>query len=134
MRSRVPARGLYVTKPCSVVPYALEDGRCDLCGHWLVGRQKRWCGKKCALAYRRQHSWTHARTAARRRDGYRCRHCGTGRENPECHLEVNHIMPLNGKGYGWSCAHHLENLEVLCRACHRKVTAKQRAERKAAAA
>lgn len=114
---------------CSVVPFAGVAGRCDLCGRELKGKQRVWCGKRCANAYRAQHHWTLARAAAKRRDGYRCRHCGTGRENPTANLEVNHVVPRLGQGYGWGCWHHLDNLESLCRACHRKVTNAQRAQR-----
>lgn len=41
-------------------------------------------------------------------------------------LEVNHIFPRRGRGYANSCAHHLENLETLCRQCHQMVTNVQR--------
>jgi 5-methylcytosine-specific restriction endonuclease McrA len=44
-------------------------------------------------------------------------------------LEVNHIDPREGRGYAASCAHHLENLETLCRRCHAAVTARQARER-----
>lgn len=41
-------------------------------------------------------------------------------------LEVNHVRPRRGKGYGSGCHHHLENLEVLCHQCHVDVTVAQR--------
>ncbi len=46
-------------------------------------------------------------------------------------LEVNHIIPREGKGYGQGCHNHQENLETLCHACHLQVTADQRAFQKA---
>lgn len=41
-------------------------------------------------------------------------------------LEVNHIVPRNGDGYGVGCWHHLDNLETLCRSCHVEETTRQR--------
>lgn len=41
-------------------------------------------------------------------------------------LEVNHIVPREGRGYGNGCDHHLENLETLCRPCHVDETRRQR--------
>lgn len=41
-------------------------------------------------------------------------------------LEVNHIAPRRGRGYGPGCHHHLDNLETLCKPCHVAVTNLQR--------
>lgn len=41
-------------------------------------------------------------------------------------LEVNHIAPRRGKGYGSGCWNHLDNLETLCHQCHVDVTTAQR--------
>lgn len=49
-------------------------------------------------------------------------------------LEVNHIKPRNGGGYGWGCAHHQSNLETLCHPCHVAETNRQASERRDAAA
>ena len=38
-------------------------------------------------------------------------------------LEVNHKIPCAGKHGELSCAHHLDNLESLCPACHKQHTA-----------
>ncbi|MEE3066611.1 MAG: HNH endonuclease [Actinomycetota bacterium] len=46
------------------------------------------------------------------------------------HLEVNHITPRNGGGYGWGCHNHLNNLETLCHGCHVAETNRQAAERR----
>lgn len=47
-------------------------------------------------------------------------------------LEVNHIVPRNGGGYGRGCHHHLDNLETLCAPCHDLVTSEQVRRRKIA--
>jgi hypothetical protein len=46
-------------------------------------------------------------------------------------LEVNHIVPRNGAGYGFGCWNHQDNLETLCHGHHVEVTNAQRVERKA---
>jgi 5-methylcytosine-specific restriction endonuclease McrA len=48
------------------------------------------------------------------------------------HLEVNHIDPRNGAGYGRGCWNHLDGLETLCRVCHVDVTTQQIRDRKQA--
>lgn len=46
-------------------------------------------------------------------------------------FEVNHRTPRRGAGYGaWSCAHHLEGLQVLCRYHHGIVTGMQKRARR----
>jgi len=45
-------------------------------------------------------------------------------------LEVNHIEPRNGQGYGWGCHNHLSNLETLCHDCHVLVTREQKRARR----
>lgn len=106
------------------LPHADEPGVCDGCGTPLTGRQRRWCKGTCQDDWRSQHDWGWARNAAKRRDGKRCVRCGSNRA-----LEVNHIEPRVGRGYGWGCHNHLSNLETLCHDCHLVVTAQQRAER-----
>ena len=45
-------------------------------------------------------------------------------------LEVNHIEPRVGRGYGFGCHNHLSNLETLCHPCHVIETRRQAAERR----
>ena len=75
---------------------------------------------KCNGDYR-EHSWSYSNTRARIRDNHKCVTCGSVDD-----LEVNHIIPLLGRGYGPGCAHHLDNLETLCKPCHD--SEKQRSE------
>lgn len=88
------------------------------------GRRTVYCSDKCRRAFEREHFWPRARATARRRG---LRSCINGCEG---RIEVNHIAPLVGAGYGPSCSHHQANLELLCATCHREVTALQRAQRK----
>jgi hypothetical protein len=43
-------------------------------------------------------------------------------------VEVNHIVPRRGNGYGSGCHHHLDGLETLCHRHHVAVTARQQRE------
>jgi hypothetical protein len=45
---------------------------------------------------------------------------------------VNHIEPRVGKGYGWGCWNHQDNLETLCHDCHVVVTKSQAEARRVA--
>jgi hypothetical protein len=121
-------------------------GGCAWCGKILAGRRRRWCSEKCAATFWKNHWWTLARRAAKVRDKYTCRLCGgappkrpsrralstekaykdamrswrAGRK--KIRLEVNHREPCMGQHGTISCAHHLDNLETLCAACHREHT------------
>ena len=94
------------------------------CGKKLSGKQSRWCSKKCATWFTLNHRWTNARKNAKTAATYyRCLHC----EDFFRQVEVNHIAPCVGER-GWSCHHHADNLEVLCKTCHLTVTNRQRKE------
>lgn len=117
---------------CNLSEWRGEDGRCQWCNKSLAGQSRRkvWCSKECGQAFETNHIWNIARHKARRRAGYKCT-----RENcphPKEDLEVNHIIPLVGAGYGPSCFHHSANLEVLCKPHHQVETNRQRTERKEA--
>jgi 5-methylcytosine-specific restriction endonuclease McrA len=76
---------------------------------------KRERQRYAASSQRRTRStvrWQQARAAARRRDGNRCRRCGSTRN-----LQVHHIVSLANGG----ARYDLENLETLCFDCHRRV-------------
>jgi 5-methylcytosine-specific restriction endonuclease McrA len=116
-----------------------------------------WCSSNWWRTFAEQHDWAEARAAALKRDRG-CVRCGAMPfDEPEPHLrdftrerwkdylpahkawvqrralaqlEVNHIVPRVGKGYGRGCHNHLDNLETLCHRCHVKVTNVQRAARK----
>ena len=92
------------------------------CGKTLTGRQTRWCSKACATWFTNQHRWTNARKQAKSLAAhYKCAKCDGFFKT----VEVNHIKPCVGER-GWSCHHHHQNLEVVCKNCHKKITAEQR--------
>jgi 5-methylcytosine-specific restriction endonuclease McrA len=93
-------------------------GTCPWCAAPLPKGRRTWCRDRCATAFWKNHWWSRARRAAKRRDKYACVRCGGGRP-----IEVNHIVPCLGAHGTLSCAHHLKNLETLCVACHRAHTA-----------
>jgi 5-methylcytosine-specific restriction endonuclease McrA len=117
-----------VTVECSVLVPVHVAGLCDRCGAPLTGRRTRWCSYSCEVEYRQNHDWSLARKAARKRDGYRCVRCGSTEQ-----LECNHMIPREGRGYGWGCHNHLELLETLCHVDHVLVTREQVAARALAA-
>lgn len=75
----------------------------------------------------RNHWWTAARVAARKRDGDRCVRCGSdgetrhGRPLPRRlrGLQVHHRDErARGRHAQSSCAHHVDGLETLCKPDH----------------
>lgn len=111
-------------------------GGCDWCGAPLTGRRTRWCSDECCNEFGRQHAWTAARGAALVRDKRSCVRCGSERDPDGKRwrgwLQVNHIDPRVGRGYGFGCHNHLSNLETLCHPCHVDETNRQRRERESA--
>ena len=100
-----------------------EEGLCDWCAAPLTGRRTRWCSRRCNRDYVANHRWTQAKQAAKAEAAhYQCARCRSFVQ----YVEVNHIIPCKGKHGTFGCHHHLDNLEVLCKPCHRAVTAEQR--------
>lgn len=120
--------------------------RCGWCGGALPKGRRTWCSDRCADGFWKNHWWSLARRAAKRRDKYRCARCGHvpvkrpskrvpiapsaynaamrawRKARTRDRLEVNHRIPCNGRHGTLSCDHHLENLETLCVACHQEHT------------
>jgi len=140
----VPRKSAVLLAQCTLAqPRA---GGCRWCGEALPARRRTWCSDRCNGAFWKNHWWTLARRAAKRRDKYRCTRCGaaapkrpsaTTAHSPSAYraalrawraakkhdrMEVNHRVPCRGAHGTISCAHHLENLETLCAACHREHT------------
>jgi 5-methylcytosine-specific restriction endonuclease McrA len=133
---------------CVLLPYDTAAGHCRACGENLPNANRTWCSVDCRLMYERNHYWRAARHAAAARDGFTCLKCGWGEgefyehgqmvfwsrpmltgRGPDNWIEVNHIVPRAGEGYGTGCGHHQSNLETLCHRCHVKVTRMQRVAR-----
>ena len=83
-----------------------------------------FCGRDCFHEYARMYfprqsynwsskRWRKARQSALDRDEHRCRECGSTDD-----LVVHHVRPF-AEVVGTPDAHALDNLETLCRACHR---------------
>lgn len=114
---------------CAASKWAGSDQRCRWCDGILPPNRKRWCSDRCVNTYGKNHWWTDARKAARRRDKYRCVRCGAnkhgrladGTERPAelRGLNVHHIAAAKGTHHRTHCSHHLANLETLCKVCHR---------------
>jgi 5-methylcytosine-specific restriction endonuclease McrA len=66
------------------------------------------------------HMGRKAPMSVRQQDSWRRRH----------QLEVNHIVPCEGKHSITGCWHHLDGLETLCRPCHLVAGREQRAAKK----
>lgn len=102
---------------------AAVPGICGACAAPLTGRRLWFCASEpgdkqsCRLRYLLHHDFDEARREVLRRVAHQCVRCGSGQD-----LEVNHIVPRMGAGYGIGCWNHQENLEVLCRGCHVVVT------------
>jgi hypothetical protein len=94
---------------------------CQWCNCSLLGkatkRRRTWCSDECFIKYQDNHVWSHAKTHALDIRGNKCaaKNCNT----PHDALKVFHKTPLPQERYGLSCAHHQENLIVLC-GNHRK--------------
>lgn len=115
---------------CHLSAWTGTQGNCQWCDTSIPETSRRtvWCSNKCRLSFDRNHIWRNARSAAKRRDKYTCVQCG--KHKNEVSIEVNHIVPLVGKGYAPSCMHHQDNLEVLCHEDHLAVTKQQMSDRK----
>jgi len=111
---------------CSLSNWDGSDGCCRWCGEDITSSKRwRWCSNKCRLAFERNHIWKKARSAAKRSAKYRCTvdGCDIGGRGA---LDVHHLNPRNGRGYGPGCHAHQDNLAVLCKDHHKAETARER--------
>jgi 5-methylcytosine-specific restriction endonuclease McrA len=103
---------------------------CIWCSVPLTGRCFSRCrSKECHDALDRLFNWNYTKKQVFRRDGLRCGLCGSTDapsnertwNNP---YEVDHIIPICLGG-----TDDLENLRILCSACHKAETVRLRRER-----
>ena len=125
----VPSQSENIRAMCNETEWFGQAGVCQVCCALLSGRQTVFCSQKCERWWRNNHVWRWARRAARRKHRYVCTVPGCEKNRAEHTLEVNHIVPLVGAGYGVSCLHHQTNLELLCTEHHQAVTNRQREAR-----
>lgn len=127
---------------CSASAWQGEPLRCRWCNDPLSGRRVRWCSNECANANGRNHWWTSASPAARKRDGacVVCGHAGVDHGVGPRGLEVHHLVPLHKltlvvrvwardrqeevieerlvRHSDSGCWHHLDGLVTLCKPHH----------------
>lgn len=71
-------------------------------------------------------NWHAQKRAARKRDGYKCQHCGKHQKKCRRALDVHHIQTFRSFGYipdendSYIRANDLTNLITLCPQCHKK--------------
>ena len=107
-----------------------KPGRCRWCGETIQeSKRKRW-HEECVQEYRFYHYPGETRRVIRQRDHTVCAVCGESDRS----WEVDHIRPLyEQKGRlvrdvdltYWSP----ENLQTLCRSCHREKSSREATER-----
>jgi len=146
-------RGKHCSRDCQYAaarekPSSAISIKCEGCGvlfdrhiSWLDRKGGgRFCSRPCRDRKRvgplhpqfqdgndpyRGHNWGAQKRAARKRDGGLCQACGAKG------TDVHHKIPFR-KFDNYEEANRLENLELLCRPCHRKADAEiQRLEREA---
>ena len=78
-------------------------------------RSRKRRAESAAAKTRGSRTWQQVREIAERRDGYRCRQCGSAEK-----IEAHHVQGLAEGGSAFS----LENIITLCADCHRKEGAK----------
>jgi 5-methylcytosine-specific restriction endonuclease McrA len=85
---------------------------------WLSNDHQWW---RRYNRYLNSQGWQLAREAAFRRDGYRCRRCGT-RGGPFNPLQANH---LSYSAYNATGRTPVTDLETVCRGCHQVITGRR---------
>lgn len=122
---------------------------CSFCGKqlsrqpWQASREHSFCDIQCFGKWQSLYSvgennpswrsghpeyygpnWLKQRRKARRRDSYRCQHCGLTEKRYGMELDVHHIKPFRefnyepGQNENYLDANRLRNLISLCRKCH----------------
>jgi HNH endonuclease len=95
---------------------ARKEGRCVECLAPLSSPRALYCSNACQWKFHGRYFWDAARVVVFRRDRYTCRACG--RRGRRRDLEVDHIVEIARGG----ASLQYDNLQTLCRACHRAKT------------
>lgn len=114
--------------------------------HRANGYKRQFCDMKCAGEWQSKNktgknhpnwkggqlpgyrgpNWSQQSRSARKRDGYKCQHCGISQKKNGRQLDVHHIIPFRTFGYipdendHYLQANELSNLISLCSICHKK--------------
>lgn len=87
-------------------------GKCPDCARtYERERSRRRRATSAAVKVRDSKAWKEVREAAKRRDGYRCRRCGSSEK-----VEAHHVHGLADGGSAFTLA----NVLTLCAVCHRR--------------
>jgi 5-methylcytosine-specific restriction endonuclease McrA len=108
--------------------YTKIKGQCRWCGNMIVKEdgtinERRSWHEDCATEYMLIYHSREQRAWVRKRDKGKCNHCG----NVGMRWDVDHIKPLveqkfvKAEDLDWSY-YSLDNLQTLCKKCHRKKT------------
>ena len=90
--------------------------RCVECQVGLPSRRTPYCSRMCQWKYHGRYFWDAARIYVLRRDRYTCQSCG--HRDRRRGLDVDHIQEIARGGEPLA----YDNLQTLCRSCHRKKT------------
>lgn len=96
------------------VHFPTQHGRCFYCGAPLTGRQRSYCSKAHAHHYTSRYNWADIRLRVWGRDDEACKACG-GSLLEVWEAEIDHITPVALGGAVWD----YENLQTLCKQCHK---------------
>jgi 5-methylcytosine-specific restriction endonuclease McrA len=109
--------GRWFTEGLALRHAARRSARCAECGRALRNHRTPYCSQTCQWKFCGRYFWDSARHYVLRRDRYTCQHCH-GRMRVR-QLEVDHVLELARGGAEFDP----ENLQTLCRPCHRLKTA-----------
>ena len=91
--------------------------RCVECGTGLPTRRTPYCSRKCQWRFQGRYFWDAARTYVIHRDRFVCQVCR--RRFRVAQLDVDHRLEIARGGPSLE----YENLQTICRPCHRAKTA-----------
>lgn len=119
-------------KPLTRKPFAVNRGNHPFCsqacwGRWAAPRRSGALSPQWLGGHPEYYgpNWGEQKRSARKRDGYKCRHCGKDQKKNGRALDVHHIKPFRTFGYipnendYYLLANDLTNLVSLCRRCHK---------------
>jgi hypothetical protein len=115
---------------CSASKWEGDTSLCRWCNGELPKRRTRWCSDDCSWSFTRNHMWSSASRAARKRDGDMCVECRMyprdardkaladhlqpAQARRYLVLQVHHKTPVLGQHGVFGCHHHLDGLETVC--------------------